>query len=371
MRFSNTNFTILTLILCLHLLVSSPNSFGDDASQIPDRVLVQVDGAVKTGLVTKVQGGFLVSSSSGQVVVPFGHVAAVARDFAQAYQKQKLGMSKPTFEKHIRLAKWCLDYDVVEGCRTELYAALKINPDDEQARKLLVRMEKRRKFLSQKNRKVSDGDMTKQIAISMTADKAPPLPGHDMKSGHLFMTKVQPYLINRCAGCHKINSDRTFTLNRLNRRSSNQRELVEQNIASIFKQIDFSRIQNSPLFLKPLEQTNAHKYVSRHIRRDRMQWDTIRKWANNLDQTKKNQIASNTVGFGQSIVTAGVPKSQKQILQLTNHEEVKTIKSKDLPNQDKKQDPVNKFLNTILDEEKTDPFDPDVFNRRHHGSIRR
>ena len=112
-----------------------------DEGEVRERVIVMTSGRILTGQTTRNAGGWLVEHASGRVQVPGDQVKVVADSMRDAYRKQRDAIVEPTPATHVMLAQWCITYRLNDEARDELKKCLKRDPEHEEARKLLRRLD--------------------------------------------------------------------------------------------------------------------------------------------------------------------------------------------------------------------------------------
>ncbi len=106
-------------------------------------LIVLIDGRVLQGNLDSRPGGYSLQVGSGSIMVPFGQVRLTASSLSDAYQKLREGLVRPTAADHVALARWCCDQQLYESARRELADALRLEPQRQEARSLLVEIAKR------------------------------------------------------------------------------------------------------------------------------------------------------------------------------------------------------------------------------------
>lgn len=236
--------------LCL-LLASRGVSAADATAMQPVQYVVFLDGRVLTGVVSRQAGGYLLERSGGRMSIPREQVRCVAPSLLEAYRLQREAMIDPTAAELIQLAEWCVAYRLYEQAGDELKRALRRDPNNETARRMLARVE--------------DLLLAQPAPVtSASASEQPPAPaveslgGLSRSTAAMYSTRVQPLLINSCgkANCHGTATSSAFRLVPVRFDSRNHRKASEQNLAEVLRWIDFQRPANSPL-LKATEGNHA------------------------------------------------------------------------------------------------------------------
>ena len=116
----------------------SPEATSSDDTR--EQLVVLVSGRILSGQVTRNGGGYLVEQSNGRVQLAPEDVQFVVKDLREAYRKHRDGVRYPTPASHLALSQWCIAHRLYEEARDELKKSLKGDPENEEARRLLQRL---------------------------------------------------------------------------------------------------------------------------------------------------------------------------------------------------------------------------------------
>lgn len=237
----------ITHIVVAAIIGWSSVAFADDLrlaakSSLPN-LMVMTDGRTMTGEITIQAGGYSVEKLGGSVFVPKEQVRCVARDLRDAYRIQRESQVDPTAASLIQLAEWGISYRLYDEARDELHRALRRDPENETARKMLQRLEEQ--LLAQPKPRTnapvdSSGFLVQEVES---------LGGLSRETAAEFTSRIQPLLINRCAGasCHSSETDRPFRLAHVRIATRNHRRQSEQNLAAVLKYINTEDPRDSEL----------------------------------------------------------------------------------------------------------------------------
>lgn len=208
-----------------------------------NRLLVLTDGRLMYGIVHIQAGGYSVEKAGGKLFIPKEQTRCVARDLPDAYRIQRESMRDPTAADLIALAEWCLSYRLYDEGRDELKRALKRDPANETARKMLTRLEE------QLLTKPQPRAVTPTSSDGFIVPEVEALGGLSRPLAAQFTTRIQPLLVNRCgnAGCHAADSERPFRITHVRIESANHRRASEKNLATTLAQILIDDPLRSPL----------------------------------------------------------------------------------------------------------------------------
>ncbi|HET6424627.1 MAG TPA: hypothetical protein VFG20_13140 [Planctomycetaceae bacterium] len=206
------------------------------------QLMVMTDGRTMNGDITIQAGGYSVEKPGGKLFVPGEQVRCVARDLRDAYRIQRESLTDPSAASLIQLAEWGISYRLYDEARDELLRALRRDPENEVARKMLQRLEEQL-LATPKPRNASlnsDGIFVQDVES---------LGGLSKRTAAQFTARVQPLLINRCGGasCHGSESQSEFRLTHVRIENRNHRRSAEKNLAEVLKLIDTHEFQQSAL----------------------------------------------------------------------------------------------------------------------------
>ena len=341
----------------------------------PPRVLVLFDGRVVTGNITEQNGGyFVLQANGGQVFMPFDVIRLAATSLAEAYEKQRDTLKRPTAGDHLTLAQWCFDNKLHDEAKEQLAAALRLEPQRSDARSLLKQVAAAQENAAAGAPRDGQADATAAASSSRAMSGLQPATSGD------FTRRIQPVLVNKCgnATCHGSASNNSFHLLNPGLARRQRRLETEQNLTATLGQIDRERPDLSPLLRKPQDRESlVHRGVFIGPLGDgqiKMLQEWVRQAAGEMDEPvvvasaeepPEIQQASGVAAPGEGAVSQAGAVSPLVI------EIPRTPKPRE-----RAEPPVRRsapalddaaFLKSILDEERPDPFDPDEFNRQVHG----
>jgi hypothetical protein len=189
----------------------------------------------------------LVISSKGEsrvTRVPLDDVDFVCSDMKAAYRRKLSRLDGGNVEQHIRLAHWCLKYDLRDLAIDRLLHLNQVAPHHTSVRALENRL---RRLAS---RPQTPADVRGQATVPMSES---PVVSQDLPAESLaeFTRIVQPLLLNRCgqATCHGASSASSFRVT-AGLRGTPNRERTWDNLAAVVRQINREDYAASPLLLK-------------------------------------------------------------------------------------------------------------------------
>ncbi len=343
--------------LLLVLLLVTGVSFYSSAQEIVygDGLLVTNTGKVIRGKITVLKNGYAVEVPGGATVsYPFSVIICEARTLREAYRKQREAMTRPTADQHVRLAQWAFKQNLYAEAEREIHSALNLQPNNQQARRLLKHFDKRKvknpRFVDQEKRKFRD-----KILIDQAFNKGEPLGGLSPELAQEFASKIEPLLINRCsnASCHGVSVAHEFRLQPKWNLRGNTRHITGKNLQAVLKQIDSKRPDKSPLITKL---DGQHGYRNRSVFSGPLaekQKTILQNWTLRTGLYLQEQQKEDETSFTQLVGDEKMNQpAEGRIEQAGYSEPQKTSTST--------------ALEKVRKEQAYDPFDPDIFNRKMH-----
>lgn len=340
-------------LACALLIGGWLASVGSGVEATPnreERLLLFHNGRVIEGRISQSAAGYVVERANGSVLFPFEQVRFVADDLPDAYRQQRDSLGKAPPEDHLKLAEWCLTYRLYDEARDELRRVLRQSPERDDARKLLARVEE----LSNPDRLPHRQEAPRKpvTADGYVVPEVQSLGGLSRETAEEFTLRVQPILMNKCANgsCHGPHAANEFRLT-LVRGQGNHRLYAERNLATVMRYLNLDRPERSPLLTQP---RGNHGGSVRSIfpgSTGAAQLRTLHDWVRNVAKDKGHEPS---------------PAATSQVIVQTSAESIS-----DVPLHAHQAAATNdEFLDGILRDQRPDPFDPNVFNRRYHGGRR-
>jgi hypothetical protein len=217
---------------------------------------------------------YRVRRASGETQVPAGKVLALcaSREDGYRFLKARANLSDP--DERLRLARWCHLHQLREQALAEVQAAVQLRPGDAESRRLLTYLQKPLPPPS--------------VLEAKDPDKpAIPLPVVDLSAESLcrFTTRVQPILMNACAGCHASGKAGAFKLTRVYDGSNHR--TTQENVTAVLAQLNLDRPQGSPLLTKAV---SAHGQMAQAPLkgRDAEPFQALEEWVRLTVETNPN-----------------------------------------------------------------------------------
>jgi hypothetical protein len=343
--------TLVYSFLSLALL-ASPNANRVRAAETPlpsssGKVLILKTKYTMEGDIERVGDRYRVRRNQGEMWVPAARVLTVTSSLTDAYHylRGQINLGDP--DERLSLARWCRVNNLAEQALAELQAADKLRPDHKETRRLLQHWQQ-----------MPLTALPKTAAKPKSDDEPPPVEVTTEALG-LFVSRVQPILMNTCARCHANGHGGNFHLGQVFGDGVGNRRAMERNLAAALKQINLNQPDVSLLLTKAV---SDHAHSGQAPLRDRQTpaYRTLEHWvkltADNNPQLRDRVLAAppspppvapveqpaksgeeSEWGAGARSKTAAAPGS---------------LPSAPVP--------------VPATPAKVDPYDPDVFNRQMH-----
>jgi hypothetical protein len=234
---------VVAVGLCAVLIMAALTvSAQSDAA--PELLIVMTDGRVIRGNAQGHAAGYLVDRTAGRMLVPHEQIRCVARNLPDAYRQQREAMVDPTAASLIQLAEWCISYRLYDEAADELRRALRRDPENDIARRMLARVQEQ--LLATPTKGLERPLSNREGLLTPEVES---LGGLSREAASNFTTKIQPLLMNKCgnAACHGTEADNGFRLNMVRLGSANHRRSSELNLALVMKYVDMHEPHHSPL----------------------------------------------------------------------------------------------------------------------------
>jgi len=339
-----------------------------DPEAATDGILVMRTGTVLAGKILLSGDLYEVRSSHGTMSVPTSLVKLRCANLREAYGRlRETALSHRSANAHITLAKWCLTNQLLKESRQELDDALLLEPDREEAKRLLRNVEETLSSSRKIPGPARDPDPVRTARQSGTAgDDAEALGGLTHGQALQFTRRIQPLLVKTCAtaGCHSLESETSFKLHHVTPGKNANRHATEVNLAEILEQIDVERPRASRLLVIPRGKHGKHGRPVFNGPRGDDQFTELQRWVVEVanDEADRN---------GKSDVT---PQRSRSIRQVSLEDQRSAAESRARSGASSGHGlpvtttfppikPISKDAHRDLPARTEDPFDPAVFNR--------
>ena len=253
---------------------------------------------------------------------------------------------------------------------------MKLEPQRSEARQLLRRVVQAAAEAEERSWRNSGFD-------TIEAKPGRSAPGISQAATEEFVRRVQPLLVNKCgnATCHGRASSNTFRLENVKSGSRHQRLESDRNLRKVLAQLNLESPYNSPLLRKPMDNESlVHRGVF-FGQRGEDQRKILNDWVEMLAaEEPASPVASKSRMSGTDrdvesnaeppeVIPVGVRRAESSsptplTIEIPRTRKPQRISSAEV-NADEDERP--ELIQRILEEDRPDAFDPDVFNRKVHG----
>jgi hypothetical protein len=235
----------LPLACAMGLAASALGQSAEAVGQpLTGKVLVLENENTLTGDIERVGEQYRVRRTLGETWVPASRVLHLCADMDEAYAFLSHRANRHDPDERLRLARWCRANGLLNQARLEAKAAVDLRPEHAESRRLLTLLEQT--------------VAGRPAASPRTPAPEGPVLNVDLTADCLgtFVTRVQPILMNTCAHCHTQAHPGPFRLTRAYEGITN-RKALQQNLAVVLAQVNFSQPQLSPLLTRAVSD-HAH-----------------------------------------------------------------------------------------------------------------
>jgi len=349
---------------------------GDELSLGPrEGVLLLHNGELLAGTIIAAGDRYDVHLENGEISVKRSDVALVCRDAAECYRHKRAGIEAGRVQDHLELAEWCIKNGLTESAEKELAAARAAD-----AAHPRIRLVESRLALAKEPPKSEPAAAPKKPAAQVALDRmARNLPGGTMEA---FTDTIQPMLLNYCAGsgCHSARAAGGFKLERIHPKRSG-RFTTQRNLQRVLLQVDHENPPQSKLLLAPIRPHGTAKSPV-FTNREQSQYKLLVLWvyavAGGRKTAARPTLAERTAPLLQAVPGASGPQSPESVEppherdgsrippssadQAFTRDELRAMGI--LPHAWSN---VQYGAEAAPDFVPTDPFDPEIFNRRFFG----
>jgi hypothetical protein len=308
------------------------------------KVLVLDNERTLEGDIERAGEQYRVRRPVGELWIPATHTLRLCqtREEAYAFLRARANLLDP--DEHLRLARWCHLQGLRRQALEEATAAVELRPNHAESRRLLCSLQR--------------AAATAAVQSAQPREEGEPAPTSQppelsTESLSLFLSRVQPILMNACANCHATGRGGGFKLTRTYESGMTSRKTTQQNLAAVLAQVNKERPVMSPLLTKAVSIHGKSGDMAQPPLKNREvpAYRTLEEWVritleNNPQVRDKSRVPDSSLpimsrtGIGESVATAPPTRGETR--------EVGIAVEAPVPMQ-----PV-------------DPFDPIIFNRQMH-----
>ncbi len=263
------------LLACLLPVCWTFQLFAESGLQPERGLLLLRNGSVLQGQVIAHGDSFLVAIDEGtEIRVLQSQVLLKCETLEQVYRYQLRKLARDDAASHVRLARWCLRQQFLDGAKSRLEHVRTLNFSRAQIRVLEQQIEWAENPLERPVKRFLPGPTAEDGSV-----EDPPLEKLPPYTIERFTNSVQPLLVNTCgnAGCHGARSRSKFQLIRPPGRSAS-RQFTLRNLHNTLLQVNREDPLGSSL-LKYAPQSHGprtRRVVTRQL--SPQQYDVLKQW---------------------------------------------------------------------------------------------
>ena len=240
--------TQIRFFLCAAALIVSSRALAqsdEDTPPVQGHVLLLANDRILEGDITQIGQQYCIArDGSGQTWLPCPKARRLfeSRDEAFQYLRTQANLDDP--DERLRLARWCIQYEMWQQAQAELKAADRVRPKHAETLRLSAVVER-----------------TMQHSEAPPTPTPLPIPRHETTTPKvafnglelnrecmgIFARRVQPILMNTCACCHVAGKSAAFKLAQVIGDAPATGISSQQNLTAVLSQIKPSDPMNSPL----------------------------------------------------------------------------------------------------------------------------
>ena len=205
------------------------------------KILILDNESLVEGDIRREGDRYIIQRGRGQTIIPAQRVIDLVADRHAAFQLMRERCNRHDYDDRLRLVRWCIDNGMRGEALAEAEGLLQFRPDDA----LIQRMVQGLRTL-----KMNAPEATKlpaPVKLSERILEVEPL-DYNRDSFAMFVSKVQPILMNVCASCHASGQGGNYPLSHIP--SGGDRKATLFNLASTLKQLKRTDLGASPLLEK-------------------------------------------------------------------------------------------------------------------------
>ena len=206
------------------------------------KVLVLDNERTLDGDVERFGEQYRVRRALGELWIQRENVLRVCKDYAAAYRFLLTRANLLDPDEHLRLAKWCQKHGLPTEALMEVSKADELRPGHAETQRLLRNLRGAAVL-------ARTGKTGRAQQETETMPAPPPVTTESLS---VYVTRVQPLLMNACANCHATGRGGALKLTRVYENGMTSRRTTLQNLSAVLAKINPDQVQASPLLIKAL-----------------------------------------------------------------------------------------------------------------------
>jgi hypothetical protein len=229
---------LLAIAVAGLLADAGPTRAAPPESPATGKILVLDNENTLEGDIERIGTQYRIRQGSGAVWVASERVLKLCPDAKAAYLYLRSRANLDDADERLRLASWCRQHGLREQALAEVQEAVNLRPQHVASRRLLDHLLQAQPILEIAAKPAPEPEAP-VVPVDLTADAL-----------GLFVTKVQPILMNTCASCHAADKGGKFKLTRCYETEAANRKVMQQNLAAVLAQVNLKEPRVSPLLTK-------------------------------------------------------------------------------------------------------------------------
>ena len=345
-------FWMLVILGCFSLKMFAEETLTEG------RVILLKNRQVLRGEIALYGERYLITQPHSEIRLQRDQVEHICHDLQEAYRYLQHQIRFGEASDHLQLAQWCLDENLFREARSQLEEGMFKRPDHPRIDLI------RRQLELAKPRGTPDTTGETPNAAQSDAEELEALfdqmPSQVVET---FTRVIQPILLNSCGarGCHGLGGDNQFLLHRSARGQQPSQRVTLRNLQSVLRWIDQENAHKSPLlhfaetphFTAPQRDAKRGTWAPDSLTARRLSaW--VRHFSNHeIEGQPPSPVAFSITGDQERNSDTVGPET------LFNWAELHKRADRDTGPHFGKPHAATTFR-------PRDPFDPAIFNRRHH-----
>jgi hypothetical protein len=353
-----------------------------------DGVLLLRSGRVLAGKIRRDGQRYFVTLPLGEIRIRADEVEHACPTLADGYQYKRSALVPGSAGPHLDLAAWCIINGLWNEAQRELDEARRLEPRHPKIPLLERRLDTDRRSAATPK---PPAEEIADTSPRRTGADDPPVTGVSKEVMETFTAVVQPILQNHCsaAACHGPSTTSSFRLVRLPYGRLASQRLTHQNLRAALAAVDREAPDKSPLLTMPLKPHGTAKeaiFKTRDLARYRQLVAWVRQVmggpsdvASKAEQDRQPPLLQATTELEAEAEPRKTPHESLKVLKPAGFrspprgsEEGATESSHMAPSPLHQEGPSNQDRDGLPSQGSRlggfvprDPFDPEIFNRRH------
>jgi hypothetical protein len=336
------------------------------AAKPAGRVLVLDNERTLEGDIERQADQYHIRRAVGELWVPTGSVLRLCKNFEEAYAflRSRANLNDP--DEHLRLAHWCQLHGLRSQAISEVTEAVELRPNHGESRRLLHNLQRCATLQT-------NGEAHPPRSAEETGAGQNP-PSINTESLSLFVTRVQPILMNACANCHATGRGGSFKLMRTYETGLGSRRATHQNLAAVLGQVNQDHLQASQLLTKAVS-VHGDMVQPALKGREAAAYRALEEWlrvtvGSNPQVHERASMAMIPLGapepVGGTSLAPGKPEAVAEPATASKPQAGKPGQATTAPSIPEAAGQIGKASPAPGAAEPVDPFDPVIFNRQMH-----